>query len=112
MKKWVRILFLFIFLGNIMALPLSTKAILIEENSQPLYAKWGRLAMEKTKEKYPNASIVDYLHVGRVQGANTTMEKFKLWLKENEKEFGVEVRIEFDKDTEKVIRITFKEVTG
>lgn len=112
MKKLGRILILLIFLGNIIAMPLSSKAIVIEENRQPPYAKWGQLAMEKTKEKYPNANIVDYLHIGRVQGTNTTMEKFKLWLKEKEKEFGVEVHIEFDKDTEKVISITFKEVTS
>lgn len=74
------------------------------------YEKWGRLAVEKTKEKYPNAVIKDYKHVGRVQGINTTMEKFKLWLKENEREFGVLVNIEFNKETEAVIDITYKEV--
>lgn len=78
--------------------------------AEPQHAKWGKLAMEKTKEKYPNAEIKDYKHIGRVDGINTNMEKFKLWLKEAEKEYGVLVHIEYDKKTEKVIDITFKEV--
>ena len=31
----------------------------------PPYAKWGKLAVEKTKEQYPKAEIIDYLHIGR-----------------------------------------------
>lgn len=77
--------------------------------AQPAYAKWGRMAMEKTKEKYPTAQIVDYEHLGRIQGINTSLERFKLWLKEGEKEFGVLVQIEFDKKTERVIKISFRE---
>ncbi len=79
------------------------------ETTPPLYAKWGRLAVQKTKEKYPNAKIVDYLHVGRKQGANVTSEKFKLWLKTDRKEFGVFVTITFNTATEQVIGITFQE---
>lgn len=79
-------------------------------SAQPLYAKWGKLAMQKTKEKYPKADIVDYKHIGRVGGINTTMEKFKLWLREGEREFGVLVNIEFDKKTERVIDISLTEV--
>lgn len=74
------------------------------------YEKWGQLAVQKTKEKYPNAEIKDYKHVGRVQGINTTLEKFKLWLREGDREYGVLVNIEFDKKTERVIDISYKEV--
>lgn len=74
----------------------------------PPYAKWGKLAMQKAKEKYPNAAILDYLHVGREEGTNSSKEKFKLWLKEKDKEFGLLIDIEFDKTTEKVINITYK----
>lgn len=75
----------------------------------PPYAKWGVLALKKTKEKYPNAKVIDYLHIGRVAGPNTSTEKFKLWLKDNQKEFGVFVDIEFANKTEDVVNITFKE---
>ncbi|MEH7354042.1 DUF3889 domain-containing protein [Neobacillus drentensis] len=75
----------------------------------PPYAKWGTLAMEKTHEKYPNAKIIDYLHIGRISGPHSTTEKFKLWLKDNSREFGVFVNIEFNNKTEKVIKVTFKE---
>jgi hypothetical protein len=77
----------------------------------PPYAKWGQLAMKKTHEKYPQAKIVDYLHVGRTTGPQTSVEKFKLWLKGPQKEFGVFVDIEFDNKTEKVISIKFRETT-
>ncbi|WP_310174092.1 YqzG/YhdC family protein [Neobacillus niacini] len=75
----------------------------------PPYAKWGVLAMKKTKEKYPNAQIIDYLHIGRISGPTNSTEKFKLWLKHNRKEFGVFIDIEFNNKTEQVIKVTFKE---
>ncbi|WP_047980449.1 YqzG/YhdC family protein [Ornithinibacillus contaminans] len=78
----------------------------------PPYAKWGRLAMQKTKEKYPNANIVDYLHVGRDKGNKNSTETFKLWLEAPDKEFGVFVDITFDNKTEQIIDVTFREVTS
>lgn len=78
----------------------------------PPYANWGKMAMQKTKEKYPNADIIDYLHVGRKKGEQTSVETFRLWLKEDQKEFGVNVDIEFENETERVIKISFKEIQG
>ncbi|WP_242143104.1 MULTISPECIES: YqzG/YhdC family protein [unclassified Bacillus cereus group] len=78
-------------------------------HAQPPYAKWGKLAVEKTKEKYPKAKIIDYLHIGRTpKTVHVTVEKFKLWLRENGKEYGVFVHIEFETKTEKLLRITFQ----
>lgn len=79
------------------------------EKDIPSYAKWGKLAMEKTKEKYPNAQIIDYLHEGRQQKDHTMIEKFKLWLRGSNREFGVFVNIEFDPKIEEVLHITFLE---
>jgi hypothetical protein len=81
------------------------------EKPVPSYAKWGTLAMKKTKEKYPNAQIIDYLHIGRISGTASSTEKFKLWLKEDNREFGVFVNIEFENRTEKVLGITFRETS-
>lgn len=67
--------------------------------------------MQKTKEKYPQANIIDYLHIGRDKGADTSVEKFKLWLKQNNKEFGVFVNIIFDNKTEQIIDVKFRETT-
>ncbi|NRD78571.1 YqzG/YhdC family protein [Bacillus sp. BRMEA1] len=75
----------------------------------PSYAKWGQVAMQMTKEQYPQAKIIDYLHIGRNKGENTSIEKFKLWLKENNKEFGVFVNIKFDNKTEQIIDVKFRE---
>lgn len=77
----------------------------------PPYAKWGVYALKKTHERYPKAQIHDYLHIGRTVGPHTSTEKFKLWLKENNKEFGVYINIEFNNKTEKVINVTFREST-
>ena len=46
--------------------------------------------------------MVDYLHVGREDKGNNSVEKFKLWLKGQNKEFGVLVDVEFNKSTEQV----------
>ncbi|WP_099159123.1 YqzG/YhdC family protein [Virgibacillus ndiopensis] len=73
----------------------------------PPYAKWGRLAMKETKARYPNADIVDYLHVGRDVRGKSSIEKFKLWLKEGNKEFGVYVNVEFDNQTEEILKVSF-----
>lgn len=77
----------------------------------PPYAKWGKIAMEKTHEKYPQAQIVDYLHIGRTSGPQSSVEKFKLWLKGPQKEFGVFVDIEFDNSTEKILSVKYRETT-
>ncbi|MFF5995099.1 DUF3889 domain-containing protein [Lysinibacillus sp. KU-BSD001] len=79
------------------------------QEQTPAYAKWGKVAIEQVQSKYPNASIVDYLHVGRETQQDTTTETFKLWLNEGDREFGVFVYITFVTASEKVINIQFKE---
>ncbi|HLG27867.1 MAG TPA: DUF3889 domain-containing protein [Paenisporosarcina sp.] len=77
----------------------------------PSYAKWGKLAMKETQAKYPNANIIDYLHVGSESKEDSTIEKFKLWLKDGDKEYGVFVSIEYTNGTEKVVDIEFEETS-
>ncbi|MGB2993786.1 MAG: DUF3889 domain-containing protein [Paenisporosarcina sp.] len=86
-------------------------AIAHTQQEIPAYAKWGKLAIKETQSKYPNADIIDYLHEGKESKANTTIEKFKLWLKDGDKEFGVFVRIEYNTETEKVITIDLEETS-
>lgn len=77
-------------------------------HAQPPYAKWGKLAVEKTKEQYPKAEIIDYLHIDRKpKTVQITVEKFKLWLREGGKEYGVFVDVEFDTKTEKFLKMSF-----
>ena len=78
----------------------------------PQYAKWGQIAVQETIKKY-DASVVDYLHIGRTQiSENIIEEKFKLWLrKRNLEEFGVYITIRFDSKTEQIITITFVETS-
>lgn len=105
---------LLIALGILMAvpvMPLNTPAIGYAQQETPAYAKWGKLAVKETQLKYPNAKIRDYLHEGRETSGDTTIEKFKLWLQEGNKEFGLYVTITFATDTEKVVHIKFQETT-
>ena len=104
----------FVALGIFITANLASPHIPTIAHSQqeiPAYAKWGKLAMKETQSKYPNANIIDYLHEGKESKANTTIEKFKLWLKDGDKEFGVFVRIEYNTATEKVIRIDLEETS-
>lgn len=76
----------------------------------PAYAKWGQLAMKETQSKYPNASIIDYLHEGSKSKENSTIEKFRLWLRDSDKEFGVSVKIEYTTETDELINIQIQEI--
>ncbi|MER2172525.1 MAG: DUF3889 domain-containing protein, partial [Psychrobacillus psychrodurans] len=40
---------------------------------------------------------------------SSTIEKFKLWLKDSGKEFGVSVRIEYITDTDELVNIQIQE---
>lgn len=80
------------------------------QKPEPAYAKWSRLAIAKTKERYPNAKLIDYKHVGRTsQSPTVAQETFKIILKQGTREWGVVVRIGFNKTTEQVTGIDFTE---
>ncbi|MFC4411103.1 YqzG/YhdC family protein [Chungangia koreensis] len=92
--------------GHDIILPVSK---MVSDIQEPAYAKWGRIALEQAKERYPNAEIIDYLHVGRRDMDDTAMETFKLWIRESEREFGVFVMIEFNPENDSIKRIEFIE---
>lgn len=77
----------------------------------PAHAQWGYVAIKETKAKYPQAKIIDYLHEGSEVNEDSSIEKFKLWLKQSDKEFGVLVRIKYITNTNKVVKIEFQEIT-
>ena len=106
MKKTLRVLGICL---SLLATAIPVQMTVHAQQETPAYAKWGKLAIKETKEKYPNAKIVDYLHVGRETKDEHTMENFKFWLKEGQKEFGVYVKIQFITQTEKLVTIDMKE---
>jgi hypothetical protein len=67
--------------------------------------------MQETQKRYPTASIVDYLHVGRtVITPDLSQEMFKLWLRQRDgREFGVYVTILFNSYTDEIQSIRFVE---
>ncbi|WP_408009279.1 YqzG/YhdC family protein [Pseudalkalibacillus sp. A8] len=98
-----------LFFGENTIVMNNSNNMLNESQQVPSYAKWGQIAVQRTKEKYPDVAIIDYLHIGRESGTKFSTEKFKLWLKEDNKEFGVFVDIKFNNVTEQIIDITFEE---
>ena len=108
MKKLISIQFTFFLLlfGNVV--DFDSQKYIVAKQGAPSYAKWGRIAMKKTKEKYPQAEIIDYFHIGREKETDYSIEKFKLWLKDDCKEFGVFVNIKFDKK-EHIVEINYIE---
>ena len=104
----------FIALGMLTIITSTPAHVQILANAQqevPAYAKWGKLAVQETQAKYPTTNIIDYLHEGSESIGNSTIEKFKLWLKDSDHEFGVFVRIEYITATEKVVGIEFQETS-
>jgi len=76
------------------------------------HAQWGKVAIKETQAKYPQAKILDYLYEGSEVNEDTTIEKFKLWIKLSDKEFGVQVRIKYVTNTNKLVKIEFREITS
>ncbi|MEH7125901.1 YqzG/YhdC family protein [Bacillus sp. JJ1773] len=92
-------------------LMLCSSQVFYAQPDAPPYAKWGQLAVKTAKKKYPKADIVDYLHIGRENKDHSSIEKFKLWLREGGKEFGLFIHIEFDPKNERVIHVSVKKST-
>ncbi|WP_051321942.1 DUF3889 domain-containing protein [Alicyclobacillus contaminans] len=77
----------------------------------PPYAKWGKLAVQQAQRCYPRAQVVDYLHLGRSeQGHGRAEEAFRLWLREGKQEWGVVVRLQFNVQTEALLRVRCERV--
>ncbi|MDR0140248.1 DUF3889 domain-containing protein [Metabacillus idriensis] len=105
MKRWLNIMLIFCLAGSSMT-AFSVRAH--AETKVLSYEEFGRVAMRKTMEKYPDAQITDYLHVGKKRKAATSIETFKLTLKEKNKTFQLFVFVEYNEKTKKVVKVTFE----
>lgn len=104
----------FIALGILVTATSTTTNIPTTIHAQPeipAYAKWSRIAIKETQLKYPSADIIDYLHEGSESKGESTIEKFKLWLKDGTNEFGVFVRIKYTTETEELVTIEFQQTS-
>lgn len=81
------------------------------QEDPPAYAKWGKIAVQEVKARYPEDKVVDYFHVGRKTEGQETIETFKLWLEGDTKEFGVIIDIHFNTDSEEITDLQFKETS-
>ena len=102
---------LVIGIGIVNAISTNTPTSTHVQQEIPPYAKWSKIAIKETQLKYPNANIIDYLHEGSELSGDSTIEKFKLWLKDHNTEFGVFVRIKYITETEEIVTIDFQETS-
>ncbi|GGA27645.1 DUF3889 domain-containing protein [Paenibacillus physcomitrellae] len=101
---WQSVLTLFMHLFAPAAIASSTLHF-----DDPAYAKWGQIAVKQAQSKY-EASVVDYLHIGRYSISPTiSEERFKLWLRKKGREFGVYVYVRFDSSSEELISVHFEQ---
>ena len=96
-------------IGN--AISTNTQTSTSVQQDIPAYAKWSKIAIKETQLKYPNADIIDYLHEGSELNDDSTIEKFKLWLRDSNNEFGVFVTIKYMTETEEIVNIEFRETS-
>ena len=96
-------------IGIVNAISINTPTSTNVQQEIPAYAKWSKIAIKETQLKYPNADIIDYLHEGSESSGDSTIEKFKLWLKDHNKEFGVFVTITYITESEEIVNIEFQE---
>ncbi|TCP29291.1 uncharacterized protein DUF3889 [Scopulibacillus darangshiensis] len=75
------------------------------------YEKWGRIAVEKTKERYPDSAVSDYDYEGHEKIAdNVAADWFEFELKRGQKERMVKVRVKYSPETNKLISVDFYEL--
>ena len=91
--------------------PIQSKCLLMHNQKIQPTLSGESLLYKRLKQNIPHAKIIDYLHEGSETKGDSTIEKFKLWLKDGDHEFGVFVRIEYITATEKVIAINFQETS-
>lgn len=94
-----------------LAEPSKNPTVAASTQPTPEYAKWGQIAMQRTSERY-RLPIVDYLHVGRRQlSPGIAEERFKLWLRGDNREFGVFVTIRSETASERILAVEFEETS-
>jgi hypothetical protein len=76
--------------------------------SEPEYAKWGKVALAETKRHYKGSTITMYKHLGR-RALNSWQiaEIFQFIVKKDGKQIPVDVRVFYEKDTGRVMKVQF-----
>ncbi|MBS4196329.1 DUF3889 domain-containing protein [Lederbergia citri] len=76
------------------------------------YEKWGRVAIEKLKERYPNEEISDYLFAGSKKiSEKEVVDTFLFVVIKNGKEVEVRVKISYNPKTNQVISSNIQEIS-
>ncbi|MDM5340793.1 DUF3889 domain-containing protein [Fictibacillus enclensis] len=76
------------------------------------YAKWGKIALERTKEKYPNSTISDYQYdTRRVNADGTVIDFFDFIITEHKVEKDIKVKVLHNASDGKLISVAFEEIS-
>ncbi|MFC0524385.1 DUF3889 domain-containing protein [Pontibacillus salicampi] len=98
-----------LFVGWTPIVPLMDSSTVHAEQTNPSYVKWARIAVDETKEKYPNARMKDFLHLGKETQGDNTIEKFKLSMQEGDKSFILYVNVAYNTKGNTLNEVTFEE---
>lgn len=77
----------------------------VYEKPEPAYAKWGKIAVAETKRQFPQFKVVDYKYLGHSESGSEGRERFRLWLRGDRREFGVNVTVRYDKASQKLLSV-------
>jgi len=78
---------------------------------QPEYAKSGQAAVLAAKQRY-SAEVVDYAYEGwNPAGSGQVEYRFRLWLRKDEREFGVRVAVKVSAASGEPTGMTWTEIT-
>lgn len=96
---------IYMLVGAIFAIAVPAAA-----HAEPAYAKYGRIAMQETANRYPDADIIDYKYEGHFAAGAMAEERFRLWLRGGMSEFGVRVHVFVAEDTGQVRDVRIEEL--
>ncbi|AJY77910.1 hypothetical protein VN24_21325 [Paenibacillus beijingensis] len=81
-------------------------------SAEPSYARFGRIAVKETIAKY-GAEVVDYRYDGRFPlPDDMAEERFRLWLRKENREFGVTVHMTIVPSTNRLVSIRWESGTS
>jgi putative cell wall-binding protein len=82
-----------------------------QQQQQPDYEKWGRIAVAVVKENYPDSEIIDYKHLGQ-QNVSVTQSKhtFTIEVKHRNQTFNVKVVVTYNPRTDRLISVGMEEI--
>ncbi|MDN4524794.1 DUF3889 domain-containing protein [Fictibacillus fluitans] len=76
------------------------------------YARWGKIALERTRERYPDSTISDYQYdTRRVNADGTVIDFFDFIVTQHDVEKDIKVKVLHNASDGKLISVAFEEIS-